>query len=101
MRARAFRDNIDPDGLSYATWKDYAEVCGAALAPSHALSDDLGRIDYDVAPSIVEAATPRRLFIADICRFALEAADRLQADHAVFRDDFAHGAFDRIDNSYR
>ena len=101
-RERApFRDDIDLDELSFGTWKDYAEICGAALAQSHALSDDLGRIDYDVEPSIVESATPRDLFIADICRFAREAADRLKSDHALFREDFAQGAFDRIDKSFR
>ena len=35
------------------------------------------------------------------CRFAKEAADRLQADHEMFREDFALGAFDRIDKVYR
>ncbi|WP_414831740.1 DUF2252 domain-containing protein [Afifella sp. YEN Y35] len=101
-RERApFRDDIDLDELSYGTWKDYAEVCGAALAKAHALSDDLGQIDYDVEPSIIAAATPRKLFIADLVRFAEEAADRLQADHQHFREDHALGAFDCIDMVYR
>ncbi len=101
-RERApFRDDIDLDELSTGTWKDYARVCGAALAKSHALSDDLGRIDYDVEPSIVAAATPFDLFTADIIRFAEEAADRLKADHALFREDHASGAFDSVDMVYR
>lgn len=101
-RERApFRDDIDLDELSYQTWKEYAQVCGAALAQAHALSDDLGQIDYDVEPSIVAAASPRKLFIADVLRFTEEAADRLAADHAVFREDNAHGAFDKIDMVYR
>lgn len=101
-RERApFRDDIDLGDLSGGTWKDYARVCGAALAQSHALSDDLGEIDYDVEPAIISAASPRDLFIADIVRFTEEAADRLKADHAFFREDHAHAAFDRIDVDYR
>ena len=101
-RERApFRDDIALDELSYKTWKKYARVCGAALAQSHALSDDLGQIDYDVEPSIVAAASPRDLFIADILRFTEEAVDRLAVDHALYREDHAHGAFDKIDMIYR
>lgn len=101
-RERApFRDDIDLDELSKATWKRYARVCGAVLAQAHALSDELGQIDYDVEPSIVSAATPHGLFTADIVRFAAEAADRLAVDHALFREDHAEGAFDRIDMVYR
>lgn len=101
-RERApFRDDIDLDELSFKTWKRYARVCGAALAQAHALSDDLGQIDYDVEPSIIEAASPRKLFIADILRFTEEAADRLSNDHEVFRQDHSHGAFDKIDMVYR
>lgn len=101
-RERApFRDDIDLDDLSPGTWKSYARVCGAALAQSHALSDDLGQLDYDVEPAIVAAASPRGLFVADIQRFAEEAADRLQADHAAFREDHAQGAFDSVEMVYR
>lgn len=101
-RERApFRDDIDLDELSSGTWRDYAEVCGAALARSHALSDELGEVDYDVEPSIVAAASPRALFIDDIVRFTEEASDRLLSDHAAFREDHAHGAFDKIDVVYR
>ncbi len=101
-RERApFRDDIDLDALSKKTWKEYAAVCGAALAQAHALSDDLGEVDYDVEPSIVAAATPEALFVSDIVRFATEAADRLATDHALFREDHALGAFDRIEMVYR
>ncbi len=101
-RERApFRDDIDLDELSSGTWKRYARVCGAALAQSHALSDDLGQVDYDVEPSIVAAASPRALFVSDIQRFAEEAADRLAADHAAFREDHAQGAFDSVEMVYR
>ena len=101
-RERApFRDDIDLDELSFGTWKDYARVCGAALAQAHALSDDLGEIDYDMEPSIVAAAEPRHLFIADLVRFSEEAADRLKEDHAFFCQDHARGAFEQIDMVYR
>lgn len=101
-RERApFRDDIDLDDLSYKSWKQYARVCGAALAQSHALSDDLGQIDYDVEPSIVAAANPRKLFIADIVRFAEEAAGRLKTDHSFFREDHRRGAFESIEMVYR
>lgn len=101
-RERApFRDDIDLDELSTGTWKSYAAVCGAALAQAHALSDELGKIDYDVEPSIVAASTPRALFVADIARFAENAAERLRRDHRMFAEDHAMGAFDRVDVSYR
>ena len=101
-RERApYRDDIDLDELGTGTWKEYAEVCGAALAQAHALSDELGQIDYDVEPSIVAAASPLELFASDIVRFTEEAADRLASDHALFRQDHALGAFDRVDIVYR
>jgi len=101
-RERApFREDIDLDDLSEKTWKAYAGVCGAALAQSHALSDELGQVDYDVEPSIVAAAGPQPLFIKDLIRFAEEAADRLKADHARFCEDHAAGAFDQVDMAYR
>ncbi len=56
---------------------------------------------YDVDPSIVAAASPQRLFTADLVRFTEEAADRLKADHDSFREDLSLGAFDSIDMVYR
>lgn len=101
-RERApFRDDIDLDDLSSKTWKSYAHVCGRALAQAHALSDDAGQVDYDVEPGIVEATQPRDLFISDIMQFAEEALERLQRDHAYFRADQKHGAFNNIDMVYR
>ncbi len=101
-RERApFRDDIDLDELSKKTWRNYAAVCGKALAQAHALSDDLGQIDYDVEPSIIAACEPRELFIEDLLRFTVETADRLKADHRAFKEDFEVGAFDSIDMVYR
>ena len=101
-RERApYRDDIDLDELSFKTWKKYARACGAALAQAHALSDDLGAVDYDVEPSIIAAATPRHLFLNDVTRWVEEAADRLKRDHKMFRQDHALHAFDRVDMVYR
>ena len=97
-RERApFRDDIDLDDLSKKSWRKYASVCGAALAQAHALSDDLGQVDYDVEPSIVEAARPRKLFVSDITRFTEEAVKRLSCDHAMFIEDHKAGAFDQVE----
>ncbi|QFS83247.1 hypothetical protein FIU97_10450 [Roseivivax sp. THAF40] len=101
-RERApFRDDIDLDELSKKTWRAYAHVCGRALAQAHALSDDLGQVDYDVEPSIVAACEPRKLFVDDLIRFTVETADRLKHDHQAFIEDFKEGAFDSIDMIYR
>ncbi len=101
-RERApFRDDIDLDELSKKTWREYARVCGAALAQAHALSDDLGQVDYDVEPSILAACKPRGLFVEDLLRFTVETADRLKRDHIDFVEDFEQGAFDSIDMVYR
>lgn len=101
-RERApFRDDIDLDELSKKTWREYAHVCGQALAQAHALSDDLGKVDYDVEPSIIAACEPRKLFVEDLLHFTVETADRLKQDHLGFIEDFKLGAFDSIDMVYR
>ncbi|SHI75727.1 DUF2252 domain-containing protein [Wenxinia saemankumensis] len=101
-RERApFRDDIDLAALGRKGWKAYARTCGAALAQSHARSDDLGHVDYDIEPSICHAARPRRLFERDMVRFARETAERLERDHAAFVEDHRDGAFGRIDMVYR
>ena len=101
-RERApFRDDIDLDELSDKTWKQYAGVCGAALAQAHALSDDLGEVDYAVEPSIVAALRPVPLFIADILQFTEEAAARIEVDHRNFCEDHEKGAFEHIEMVYR
>ena len=101
-RERApFRDDIDLDDLSKKTWRKYAHVCGQALAQAHALSDELGEVDYDLEPAIVAAASPRSLFRHDIMRFAEETADRMAQDHKAFKQDHAKGAFDRVEKAFR
>ncbi len=101
-RERApFRDDIDLDELSKKTWKKYAKVCGRALAQAHARSDDVGLLDYDIEPRILEAVEPRELFIEDMLDFADEALERLERDHGFFRRDHEHGAFEDLMKSYR
>lgn len=101
-RERApFRDSIDLDDLSKSEWRDYARICGSVLAKVHALSDEAGLVDYDIEPAIVNAIGPTELFIEDILEYALEAADRVRRDHAMFCEDHARGAFGEVDVVHR
>ncbi|WPY96732.1 DUF2252 family protein (plasmid) [Limimaricola variabilis] len=101
-RERApFREDMDLDDLSKKGWKAYARVCGRALALAHARSDEVGQIDYDVEPRILEAVGPEALFIDDILDFAVAACERLARDHEAFRRDHARGAFEDMNRSYR
>jgi uncharacterized protein (DUF2252 family) len=101
-RERApFRDDIDLDDLSKSKWKTYAEICGRALAHSHALSDEVGKFDHDIEPMIIKAMGPPKLFIDDILRFAEDAADRARRDHDAFKADHRLGAFRDVDVIYR
>ncbi|MCM5704022.1 DUF2252 domain-containing protein [Larsenimonas salina] len=101
-RERApFRDDIDLDDLSKSEWKKYARICGRVLAHVHALSDESGKIDYDIEPAIVEAIGPPALFTADMVDYALEAAERARRDHELFKEDHARGAFTQLDVIHR
>ncbi|WP_136067885.1 DUF2252 domain-containing protein [Modicisalibacter radicis] len=101
-RERApFRDDIDLDELSKREWRDYARICGGVLASVHALSDESGKVDYDIEPAIVNAIGPPALFAEDMVEFAIEAADRVRRDHALFREDHARGAFTHLDWVHR
>ena len=102
VRERApYRDDIDLDDLSKKEWRRYARICGGVLAHAHALSDEIGEVDHDIEPLIVEAMGPRELFVDDVVAFAGESADRVRADHEHFRADHALGAFRSIDMVYR
>ncbi|MBW3603706.1 MAG: DUF2252 domain-containing protein [Actinobacteria bacterium] len=101
-RERApYRDDIDLDDLSKKQWRKYAEICGRTLAHAHALSDEIGELDHDIEPKIVEAIGPHDLFVDDIVRFADEAAQRVRRDHGFFIADHELGAFDSVDTVYR
>jgi uncharacterized protein (DUF2252 family) len=102
VRERApFRDDIDLDDLSKKQWRKYAKICGRTLAHAHALSDEIGHLDHDIEPKIVEAIGAADLFVDDVLRFAEEAADRVRTDHEYFKADHALGAFRSVDVVYR
>ena len=67
----------------------------------HALSDESGKIDYDIEPAIMNAIGPPDLFAHDMVEFAMEAADRVRRDHEMFRADHALGAFKQLDIVHR
>ena len=96
-----FKDDVDLDDLSKKGWRRYADICGRSLAHAHALSDEMGSLDYDVEPAILKAVEPEPLFVKDILRFAEEATARLREDHEAFKRDHARGAFLNIDIAYR
>ncbi|MDB3936325.1 DUF2252 domain-containing protein [Granulosicoccus sp.] len=101
-RERApFRDDIDMGDLSKKNWKKYAAICGRALAHAHAMSDETGRIDYDVEPLIIKAIGRRDLFIDDILRWSEEAVTRVRTDHAHFVSDHKLGAFQHFDVAFQ
>lgn len=102
-RERApFRDDIDLDELSKREWKDYAEICGRALAHAHSLSDDqTDRVVGDLEPRILDAIGNPALFVDDVVRYAEGAFDRLRRDHEHFRADHELGAFERTSVNYR
>lgn len=101
-RERApFRDDIELEDLSNSGWNAYAEICGSALAHAHALSDEIGALDCDVEPKILEAIEPAKLFTHDILQFTQEAADRCRRDFAAYREDHQLGAFRTVDIVYK
>ena len=96
-----YKNEIDLDELSFGDWKAYARLCGQTLAHAHALSDDVGERDVDIEPLVLDAIGNPELFRADMLGFALEAADRVRADHEHFRADHALGAFTSVDHVFR
>ena len=102
VRERApFRDDISLGSLSAGEWKEYAGICGRVLAHTHAMSDEHGRIDYDIEPAIVGAIGGQELFVDDLLRFADEAVTRVRRDHDHFVADHELGAFRSVDVVYR
>ncbi|MGI8727976.1 MAG: DUF2252 family protein, partial [Solirubrobacterales bacterium] len=100
-RERApFRDDIDLDDLSKKEWSRYARICGQTLAHSHSLSDEIGALERDIEPDILQAMAPTELFCDDIVRYAEAASKRLKTDHECFRADHELGAFKRVDVVY-
>lgn len=96
-----YKDDVDLDELSGQQWRRYARICGESLAQSHALSDETGLVDHDIEPEVLAAIGPEELFVTDVVAFAVEAADRVRADHTHFRADHALGAFRWVDQVFR
>jgi hypothetical protein len=65
------------------------------------MSDEHGRIDYDVEPAIMDAIGGHDLFVDDLLRFADDAVARVRRDHAYFVADHELGAFRSVDVVYR
>jgi uncharacterized protein (DUF2252 family) len=88
-----FKDDIDVDELDVKEMRDYAKVCGGALAQAHARADkDTGLGESEAERSILESVQ-HAVFVDDVCRFAVIAAHRVERDHALFCADHALGAF--------
>lgn len=96
-----YRNSIDLEDLSKSEWYAYAAICGRSLAHAHALSDELGRIEHDVEPRIVEAIGAPELFTNDMVRYAMDAAEQVEIDHQHFCEDQELGAFRQVDLVYR
>lgn len=74
----------------------YADVCGRALAQTHARSEShvVGVEDGPEAEVGILRVVNPTVFVADAVEFAEEAAARVVADHALFCEDVERGAFD-------
>lgn len=88
-----FKDDIDVDDLDKDELKEYAHICGATLAQTHARSDeDTGIMDGDAEQRILSSVEPT-VFCKDVVRFATVASKRLKRDHKAFKHDHKLGAF--------
>ena len=88
-----YKDDIDIDDLDKKEMRIYAEICGRALAQSHARSDeDTGIMEGDAEQRIL-ASINRELFIKDTTNFTHSAAKRIYKDHKLFKQDHELGAF--------
>lgn len=63
----------------------YAGVCGHALAQPHARSDEETGIMEGSAEERISSSVAPDLFCADVVEFAEIAAERVHADHRLFR----------------
>jgi len=88
-----YKDDIDVDGLDHGELCEYANICGKALAQTHARSDeDTGIMKGDAEKRILSSIDPK-LFTADMVRFAHTATKRLKKDWKNFKQDHKLGAF--------
>ena len=79
---------------------EYADICGRALAQTHARSETLVVEDRPEAGEselgILRAIRPE-VFRADTLEWAEEGGERVLDDHRLFCDDLARGAFEVSD----
>lgn len=89
--------NIGVAGFGAAELVAYAEVCGRALAQTHARSEshlvDVGVEGPGAEIGILRVVQPS-VFVADTIEWAEEGGERVLSDHALFREDLERGAFD-------
>jgi uncharacterized protein (DUF2252 family) len=89
--------NISVAGLADDELVAYAEICGRALAQTHARSEshavDVGVDGPGAEIGILRVIQPS-VFVADAVEWAEEGAARVLADHELFREDLERGAFE-------
>lgn len=89
--------NISVADLADDDLEAYAEICGRALAQTHARSEshllDVGDDGPGVEIGILRVIQPT-VFVADAVEWAEEGAARVLADHQLFCEDLERGAFD-------
>jgi uncharacterized protein (DUF2252 family) len=89
--------NISVAGFGAAELVAYAEVCGRALAQTHARSEshvvDVGVDGPGAEIGILRVVQPS-VFVADTIEWAEEGGERVLSDHALFCEDLERGAFD-------
>lgn len=88
--------NISVAGFGAEQLLAYAEVCGRALAQTHARSEshvvDVGVDGPGAEIGILRVIHPE-VFVADTLEWAEEGGERVLADHALFCRDLERGAF--------
>lgn len=88
-----YKDDIDVEDLDYDEFCEYADICGRALAQTHARSDeDTGIMAGNAEQRILSSVEPK-LFKADVVQFAHSASKRLKKDWKMFKKDRKLGAF--------
>lgn len=88
------KDAYDVDDFDYAGLKNYARVCGWALAQAHARSDeDTGQGERDIERAILESVDVD-VIVDDLVRDGVHRAARVVRDWKLFKKDLRLGAFD-------
>ncbi|HEX7131597.1 MAG TPA: DUF2252 family protein [Iamia sp.] len=90
--------NITVAGFGAEDLIAYADICGRALAQTHARSeshviDDVGTDDPEPETGILRVVHPE-VFVSDALEWAEEGGERVLADHKLFCEDLERGAFD-------